>query len=76
MGVILSGLDRPIVYCPYRNRAAESPEPGQEQERARPDQHWLDDEGGVQSEVVGEAAEKVEGVIAPPPRALEGAISG
>ena len=35
------------------------PEPGDEQERARSDEHWLDRECGVQSEVVGEAAEKV-----------------
>jgi hypothetical protein len=61
MGVILAGLDRPIVYWPYRDRTAGSPESGQEQERACPDQYWLDGEGGAQSEVVGEAAEKVGG---------------
>jgi hypothetical protein len=32
---------------------------GQEQECAYPDEHWLDGECGVQSEVVGEAAQKV-----------------
>jgi len=35
------------------------PESGDEQERACSDEHRLDRECGVQSEVVGEAAEKV-----------------
>ncbi len=37
------------------------PESGEEQQRACPDEHWLDGECGVQSEMVGEAAEEVGG---------------
>ena len=41
--------------------AAAEPESGEEQERAGPDEYWLHGECGVQSEMVGEAAEQVGG---------------
>jgi hypothetical protein len=37
------------------------PEPGEEKERACSKERWHDGEGGVQSEVVGEAAQEVGG---------------
>ena len=36
-------------------------DPGEEQERAGPDEYWLDGERDVQPEVIGEAAEQVGG---------------
>jgi hypothetical protein len=53
--------DFELIRTAWVLRAPREPEPGQEHERACPDEHGLDDECGVQPEVVGEAAEEVGG---------------
>jgi len=45
----------------WPDRTPPEPDSGQEQERAGPDEHWLDRECGTKSEVVGETPEQVRG---------------
>jgi hypothetical protein len=44
-----------------KNATSRGPKPGREQDRAYPDEHRHDGECGVQSELVGEAAQQVGG---------------
>jgi hypothetical protein len=53
-------LSRP-TWLSWPDRTPPEPDSGQEQERAGPDEHWLDRECGTKSEVVGETPEQVRG---------------